>query len=105
VRRTKTDKQRAEHYGVEYEPINRKKVFERDDWTCHICGESTSKSYDHADPWSPTLDHIIPISQGGPHLYENVALAHSYCNAVKCDGRSGEDAATMLGVDSALQVA
>ena len=104
-RRTKTDKQRAEQYGVEYEPINRKKVFERDAWICHICGETTSKTYNHADPWSPTLDHIVPISQGGPHLYENVALAHAFCNAVKCDGRSGEDAATMLGGDLAPQAA
>ena len=97
-----THRKRAKHYGCEYEPVSRKKVFERDNYTCQICGESTSEKYSFNDPWSPTIDHIIPMSKQGSHTYENVQCAHAFCNSVKNDGRSGEDAATMLGADLAL---
>ena len=33
----------------------------------------------------PTLDHIIPLSKGGSHTWDNVQLAHMGCNAGKCD--------------------
>ena len=33
----------------------------------------------------PTIDHIIPLSKGGTHTWNNVQLAHMCCNAGKCD--------------------
>ena len=33
----------------------------------------------------PTIDHIIPISKGGTHTWNNVQLAHHYCNSIKSD--------------------
>lgn len=34
-----------------------------------------------------TIDHIIPIAQGGSHEYENLQPAHQRCNARKgCKG-------------------
>lgn len=36
-----------------------------------------------------TLDHIIPLSKGGTHTWDNVQLAHMSCNAGKCDRLSG----------------
>ena len=32
-----------------------------------------------------SLDHIIPLSQGGTHTYNNVQLAHFLCNISKRD--------------------
>jgi 5-methylcytosine-specific restriction endonuclease McrA len=29
------------------------------------------------------VDHIVPISKGGPHSYLNVQLAHAKCNRTK----------------------
>lgn len=31
------------------------------------------------------IDHIIPISKGGPHVVSNLQLAHPYCNLSKKD--------------------
>ena len=75
---------RAKYYGVPYEYINVTKVFERDGWRCQICGVSTPKSRrgtKHAN--APELDHRIPLSKGGGHLYSNVQCACKACNAAK----------------------
>lgn len=32
-----------------------------------------------------TIDHIIPLSKGGTHTYNNVQLAHYICNSKKSD--------------------
>lgn len=59
-------------------------VFDRDGWTCHICGEPVDR--DSADPLSrASLDHVVPIARGGLHTLENVKCAHLRCNIRKSD--------------------
>lgn len=77
-------KDRAELFGVAYEIIDPYKVFYRDQWHCQICGKATpiknrGKFYSNA----PELDHRIPMSKGGGHLYSNVQCACRRCNAQK----------------------
>lgn len=43
-----------------------------------ICINELRKAY-------PSIDHIIPVSHGGTHTWDNVELAHRYCNGVKSD--------------------
>ena len=61
-------------------------IYERDGWTCQLCGTPV-----HADAPTPqerpTLDHIVPQSQGGPHTPHNHPLAHGLCNAMRGAGR------------------
>ena len=85
-------RKRARKYDVEYEPIQPRYIYERDNWTCHLCGERVHKSHpkDGYDPLGPSLDHIIPMSKGGAHIKSNVALAHFICNSIKSDGAVGE---------------
>jgi 5-methylcytosine-specific restriction endonuclease McrA len=59
------------------------KVFIRDNWTCALCNGSVDSSFEGRHPKAPSLDHIIPLSKGGPHSYENVQLAHYGCNSRK----------------------
>lgn len=59
------------------EHIDRVVVFERDNGICGLCGMAVVGPF--------TIDHIIPISKGGPHSYENVQLAHPTCNFSKRD--------------------
>ena len=82
-------KERARAYGVEYDPhITLKKVIERDGGICQICGkpvDGTSRSGHGVGMLYPTIDHIIPLSKGGSHTWDNVQLAHLICNSKKCD--------------------
>jgi 5-methylcytosine-specific restriction endonuclease McrA len=55
------------------EPISPLLVYERDGGMCGICGEEIRMS-------DFTMDHIIPISKGGGHVYANVHSAHRACN-------------------------
>jgi predicted nucleic acid-binding Zn ribbon protein len=77
-------RKRAKQYGGIYEPIKRINVFERDKWTCKMCGiktpiELSGDIYDN----SPELDHIIPLSKGGSHTYNNTQCLCRKCNNKK----------------------
>lgn len=66
-------------------PVYRKRIFERDDWKCQICGEAVRRKVQVPHPLAPTIDHIIPLADGGTHEPANVQTAHFLCNARKCD--------------------
>jgi 5-methylcytosine-specific restriction endonuclease McrA len=66
--------------GAEVEPVKRDRVAKRDGWRCGICGGKVT-----LEDWS--LDHIVPLSQGGSHTYANVTLAHNLCNIRRGVGR------------------
>ncbi|MEZ0366797.1 HNH endonuclease [Mycobacterium sp. pUA109] len=83
--RSESDLTRAQRFGVEYEPISRRKVYERDNWTCGVCGDPVDRALKYPDPMAASLDHIKPLSLGGPHLYSNVQCAHWQCNIEKSD--------------------
>ncbi len=81
---------RAKEWGVEAELVIAREVFERDGWECHLCGEPIPESLRTTrvlggkhDPLSPAVDHVIPLSKGGPHTMENCRAAHWTCNARK----------------------
>jgi len=76
---------RARRNGVAYEPINRIEVFDRDGWICGICREPVDRDLTYPDRMSASLDHVVPITRGGPHLYSNVQCAHFTCNSSKAD--------------------
>jgi 5-methylcytosine-specific restriction endonuclease McrA len=65
------------------ERIDAQRVYERDAWRCHICRRRISKSRRYPDQKSASLDHIVPLSEGGRHEYRNVASAHLLCNMSK----------------------
>lgn len=61
-----------------------KKIIYGSQTNCAICGRAVDFDKKFPDPWSPTLDHIIPISKGGdPAALENLQLAHLQCNRIK----------------------
>lgn len=91
-RRTLNHKMRAIAYGVEYERgITIEKLIERDGARCHICGCVTDKSDERYTPEGyhvcgkkyPTIDHVVPMSKGGSHTWDNVRVACHKCNSVK----------------------
>lgn len=50
---------------------------------CGICGMVIPKDVRHPHPMSATIDHIIPMSLGGSHSYDNTQPAHRKCNVLK----------------------
>lgn len=79
----KNHRSRARKYGVEHESVNRRKVFDRDGWVCGICEDPIFESVKYPDPMCVSLDHVVPLSRGGGHLYSNTQASHLACNIRK----------------------
>jgi hypothetical protein len=58
------------------------KVVRRDNYLCQIC-------HTHVPDDQIELDHLIPISKGGPTTVENLRLLCRPCNRKKSDSISG----------------
>jgi len=82
---------RISNIAVKDLTITLEKLYERDSGVCYICGGlcdyndyqkdrngSFIVGYDY-----PSIDHVYPISRGGTHTWDNVKLAHHYCNTLK----------------------
>lgn len=91
-------RKRARRFGVAYEWVNRKKVFERDGYMCGICGERTDPDLEPCSPRYPTLDHVLPMALGGGHTYSNVQCACFECNWRKGDSPPTEPHQMQLGL-------
>lgn len=55
-------------------PLSRRAVFVRDDHECQYCGAA-----------SENIDHVVPTSRGGQHVWENVVASCRRCNSAKED--------------------
>lgn len=71
-------------------------VVERDNGICHLCGKQVNEE-DYivkngayiCGNWYPSIDHVMPLSKGGKHSWDNVRLAHRICNSIKGDDIHG----------------
>jgi 5-methylcytosine-specific restriction endonuclease McrA len=86
-------KRRARANNVEHIPYTKEEVLKKYGTDCHICGspidlkaprKAGKKGWEHG----LHLDHLIPISKGGPDTIDNVRPAHGVCNLSK--GARGE---------------
>jgi 5-methylcytosine-specific restriction endonuclease McrA/endogenous inhibitor of DNA gyrase (YacG/DUF329 family) len=81
---------RARKAGVPRETIDRMTVAQRDKWRCGLCGKKISKHAVWPDDNALEIDHIVPLSRGGHHMYYNVQATHRRCNYMKQDKPMGE---------------
>lgn len=56
-------------------------LLERDRWMCGLCHKKVTLK-------TASIDHIIPISDGGEHSYKNTQIAHRSCNSKKGNRRT-----------------
>ena len=84
------------HGHLAPERYSRRQVFARDGWYCGICGLKTLKSRVVPHHKAPTIDHIIPLSEGGVDCMANVRCAHFICNS-KRGNRYNYDQLIMFG--------
>lgn len=94
--RRKCQRRRAIAHGVEAESVDRDRVGERDGWRCGICRRRVRRELLWPHPKSPSLDHIIPISQDGPHTYANCRIAHLVCNNLRSN-KGGNEQLALIG--------
>lgn len=99
--RVKYHNSRREHYAKRREWITERtkdnditleKLYERDGGRCYICGRECE--WDDAKVINgvfiagdryPSVEHVVPLSKGGEHSWENVRLACRRCNYLKRD--------------------
>jgi len=80
------ERRRARRIATTVEPISRPRVYDRDGWICQICCEPVDPAAAYPDPRSASLDHVVPLSRGGTHTYDNVQCSHLECNVRKGAG-------------------
>ena len=76
-------RRRALESGALIGKAERFHIHERDDWTCHICGDPVNRLAVVPELDAPTLDHVVALAAGGVHDESNLKTAHFYCNSVK----------------------
>jgi 5-methylcytosine-specific restriction endonuclease McrA len=76
---------RARRQAATTEKFSVAEIFQRDNWTCHLCGSAIDRELRFPDSWSASLDHVIPLSKGGAHSRANCAASHLFCNISKKD--------------------
>lgn len=76
--------ERARLHGVTIiEHFTNTEVFERDNYTCYMCGIQVDPAADCYQPNSATVDHVIPFAANGPHTLANARCACFQCNSTK----------------------
>lgn len=81
--REQSQRRRARKASLPNEKIDLLVVFDRDGGACCLCGSVIDLGLNWPDPLSFSLDHIVPLSRGGAHLYSNVQASHLRCNLQK----------------------
>lgn len=77
---------RGAKYGIAFAD---KDIFKRDKWKCKLCGCNVQKKDIYANN-AAEIDHVIPLSKGGPHTPGNVQTLCRECNLKKSDKLIGQ---------------
>jgi hypothetical protein len=86
---------RAARHGAYGEAVDRDRVGERDGWRCGICHRKVDRTKVHPHRMSPSLDHVVPIADGGSHTYANTRITHWLCNVIRGKRGGGEQLALL----------
>ena len=87
------DSKRLNETNIVDKDITVQKLFDKYDGICYLCGKEcdfndkviTEEGYTIVGKTYPSIEHVIPISKNGMHSWDNVNLAHHYCNTLKRD--------------------
>lgn len=88
--------------GKKRRPIaaaRRRRLYERDDWTCAGCGHRFRRR-----PEELTLDHWIPVAVGGPSTDDNLRTMCRPCNAEKADAMPALVPGIVRGVSEQIRL-
>lgn len=82
---------RLNEHNIIDKDITVQKLFNKYNGICYLCGKEcdfndkviTEEGYTIVGRTYPSIEHVIPISKNGLHAWDNVKLAHHYCNTLK----------------------
>lgn len=63
----------------------KRRIYWRDNGNCHLCNTHIDTKLSHPDPFSFSIDHVIPRSKQGSHSIDNLRAAHLVCNIRRQD--------------------
>lgn len=69
--------------GKDARYITIQSVIDRDGAVCYLCLSPVNIGAPNTDPMQATIEHVIPLSRGGEHVWENVRIACRDCNRRK----------------------
>ena len=76
ARRVREKEAHVEHVSIDV-------LIRRDRGKCMLCGDPVNLTAERGTRRAPSIDHVVPLSLGGEHSYENCQLAHIECNSKK----------------------
>lgn len=94
--RQQRHRRRAAKRGAGSERFNDRDIFVRDRWICQICKRKVNPEVRYPDPMSVSLDHVVPLSEGGAHSRANTRCTHWICNSRRGD-RGGNEQLVLIG--------
>lgn len=62
-------------------PEKRSRIYARDDYRCQYCGCEVDPKR------NASLDHVVPIAEGGSNKQSNLVTSCAKCNNAKGDGK------------------
>lgn len=80
---TQSQKRRKKVRAVIHVPYSKREIFLRDEFICYLCGALVDMNSEWPMPYSPSIDHVIPIKHNGADAPDNVKTAHLICNLKK----------------------
>jgi endogenous inhibitor of DNA gyrase (YacG/DUF329 family) len=83
IRTCRRDESRRRAPGAGASLYADREIFERDGWICQICVQPVDPTVPRTHPDGATIDHVVPLSRGGPDTRDNVVTAHWRCNRDK----------------------
>jgi 5-methylcytosine-specific restriction endonuclease McrA len=96
ARKVQRSRIRSQRRAETWDGVTPAQIFERDRWHCGICGKRIGKSFKYPHPRSKSIDHIVPLSEGGDDTAANKRAAHLECNRRRMNRGGGEQLA-MIG--------
>jgi DNA-directed RNA polymerase subunit RPC12/RpoP len=93
ARRRALKLRRARKKGAVCERFDSGEIFERDKWICGICKKQIDKKLRWPHMMSASIDHVVPLSEGGAHGRANCRASHWKCNSLRSNRGGGEQLA------------
>ncbi len=96
-RRAMKRRRKAAKLAIAQESYTLIEIAARDHHRCGLCGKRVAMKQTVPHPRAPTIDHILPSSEGGDDTKANVQLAHFECNWQKAERVHPTDQLRLVG--------